>query len=325
MADEDKGKVGGPDEEQSPEEQDYVQMIMDRHKPVTQRGAGAIARAILIPLVIIIIILAVVWVALVNVGDSYSSATLAEVMRQSKKPVVQQNVVQRLFTPNFDHLKSMAVPQVLYSGRSDMILPGGFRVRLEGVTNLRDIFKRARKMGSAPVLKMNASDGRIHVEKMMILEEVAVENVEMKFVEKLTLLKRMPDRSPKDEPGKIRRAPQFAYDDDETFKKFVGRIIAIAGKPVKEDDRWILVADTWKMVLRFPPEEKGLDTILELAKQNEEPLMVDVLFSESYSWKNRKHPEKSRSETQIIGEADLLSASLQGLHVGLSAEETPES
>ncbi|GEM_PF-2433998 len=323
MADEDKGKVGEPGEEAKPEEQDYVHMIMDRHKPVTQRGAGAIIRAILVPLVIILIILTVVWVALVHVGDSYSPATFTEVMRQAKKPLVEQNFVQKLFTPNFDHLKSLSVPQVLYSGQSDMVLPGGYRVRLEGATNIRDQFKRARKVQSAPVFKVNAHGGKVHVDKMMIVDEVALADIDMVFVEKMNLLKRMPERSAKGEPGKIRRAPQFAYDDETTYKKFVGTLIAVAGKPHKEEDRWILEDKDgqWKAVLRVPAEERPLQTILELAVLGSEPMMLDIVLETTYPWKNRKNPEQSRSETQLIGEANLISASLQGLHVGVAQEQ----
>ncbi len=323
MADEDKGKVEGTGEGAKPEDQDYVHMIMDRHKPVTQRGAAAIARAILVPLVIIIIILAIVWVALVHVGDSYSPATLAEVMRQSKKPLVEQNFIQKLFTPNFDHLKALSVPQVLYSGRSDMVLPGGFRIRLEGVSSIRDDFRRAKKMGSAPVFRITAHGGKVHVDEMMIIDEAAFTDVDMVFVEKVELLTRMPDRSSKGEPGKIRRVPQLAYDDEDTYKKFVGSTIAVAGKPRKEEERWILddKDGKWKMVLNVPEKPRSMTTILDLAILSDEPMMLDIVLNKTYPWKNRKHPEESRSETQIIGEATLISASLQGLHVGVTAEE----
>ncbi|MCK4546173.1 MAG: hypothetical protein KAW17_01915 [Candidatus Eisenbacteria sp.] len=324
MVDESKEKAGGAGGEESPEEQDYVRMIMNRHKPVTEWGVGAIARVVAIAIVIGIVVLAAVWIALVQVGDSYTSATLGEVMRQSKRPLVQQNAVQKLFMPNFVHLKSLAVPQVLYTGHSDMVLPGGYRIHLDGVTNLKDLFKRARKMQSAPVFKMSAHDGRVHVDKMMILDEVLLVDFEMKFVGRLDLLKRMPERSSKGEPGTIRRAPEFAYDDDTTFKKFVGQVIAIAGKPLREGDRWVLDAGKWKMVLLLAPGERGLNTILDLALKNDEPMMIDILFKEAYDWKNRKHPEKSRSETQIVGEAELLSASLQGLHIGLAPVEVTE-
>lgn len=322
MADEVKGQSGeGGGEEQH---EDYVQMIMERHKPLAQRGGGAIARAILVPVVIAVIILAVVWVVLVQVGDSYSPATFSDVIRQARKPLVEQNAVQRLFTPNSDHLKTLAVPQVLYAGKSDMVLPGGYHVRLEGVTNLRDHFKRARAMGSAPMFKLNCHDRAIHVDRLMIVDEIGFADADMRIVQKLNLLKRMPERTAKSEPGKIRRAPKFVYDDDETFKKFVGQTIAIAGKPRREEDRWILETEDWKMVLLFPADVPELSTILELAIQNDEPLMVDVIFEEAYPWKNRRYPEKARQDTQIIGEAKMLSASLQGLHVGLPEEPPAE-
>lgn len=320
MADEVNGKPGETGGER-PEEQDYVQMIMDRHKPLKERGGGAIARAIVVPIVIILIILAVVWVVLVHAGDSYRSATFTEVFRQARKPLVEQNAIQKLFTPNYDHLKSLAVPQVLYAGRSDMVLPGGYRVRLEGVTDLRDHFRRARELRSAPVFKLSCHDRRIHVDRLMIVDEIGLADTEMTFVEKIDLLDRMPDRSTKNELGKIRRAPQFAYDDENTFKKFVGSTIAVAGKPRRDEDRWVLEGNNWKMVLLFPPEAQSLTTILELAIQSDEPLMVDVVLNKTYPWTNRRNLQESRKETQIIGEGTMVSASLQGLHVGLSAEE----
>jgi hypothetical protein len=205
-----------------------------------------------------------------------------------------------------------------------MILPGGYHVRIEGVTDLRDHFKRARSLGSAPVFKLTCHDRKIHVDRLMIVDEIGLTDKSMQIVQKLNLLKRMPERTAKSEPGKIRRAPKFVYDDEETFKKFVGQTIAVAGKPGREEDRWILETEDWKMVLLFPDHVSEFNTILGLANDNDEPLMIDVLFAESYPWKNRRHPEKSRQETQIIGEAQMLSASLQGLHVGLPEEPPGE-
>jgi len=322
MDDEVKDKPGeGGAKGESPEEQDYVQMIMDRHKPLSQRGSAAIARAIIIPIVIAAIVLAVVWVALVNLGDSYMQAEFADVLRQARQPLVTQNFIERLFTPNFDHLKSMSVGRVLYVGKSDMVLIGGWHVRVEGVDNLRDYFKQARQMGSAPIFRMSCHDRRIHLDELMIVDEIVLTDKEIRVIERLDLLSRMPERSTKSEPGKIRRAPAFAYDDEDTFKKFVGQTIALAGKPVREEGGWILEGENWRMRLVPVADKKEFDTILDLALQNDEPLMVDVVFAKSYPWRDRKQPERSRSETQIVGEATMVSASLQGLHVGATATE----
>jgi len=323
MADEEKDKQtqGGG----GPEEEDYVKMIMERHKPVTQRGAGAIAQAILIPIVIILVIGALVWIALAHVGDSYSSATFVQIMRQSQRPLAQQNVVQKLFTPNFDHLKVLAVPQVLYSGQDHMVLPGGYLVQIEGMSDLRGTLRAALQMGSAPMFKVTAHDKRVHVDAVTVAGDAVAEDLEFKFIRKLELLDRMPSRSAKGEPGMIARVPDFKYDDETTFKKFLNRTIAVAGKPVMEEDRWILNAGEWKLALLFPPEAVAIRTALELAEKNDEQMMVDVFFETAYPWKNRRHPEKSRSDTKIVGEGQVVSLSIQGLHVGRpEPEETAE-
>jgi hypothetical protein len=292
-----------------------IEVLEARHRPPWSRGPLALLRVAATVLVIAGVLLGAGLVAVRHLGDHHQTVSASTLMVRAARPPTQQGALQHLVDPDHADQVRLEMRGVRYVENDRLVLDDGSYVELVGAGDLRAHLERARDLGMVPHLDARLRDGRILVERLAAGDRDLWTGGELVRHAWLGESDRRPARGEHGSERVFAIVRSIPFDDRAVIAGLVGRRISVTGHLEPGEGELVLRMDGGTGIRLATPSGERLRRSLEVFARPPVQLRLDIVLTSVAPWRDRRHPERSRGTTRIIGDAEVYSLSAQSYHV----------
>jgi len=281
--------------------------IMEANLPFYKKGPAALIKGSAVRLGVLIVVLVVARAVYLAQADHYEPRSLQAVMKTTEQPFEGQNYFAYFLKPHFSHRSNLRIKRPLYIRGNNVILEGGFYVKIEGIGNLKASIEAHN---NAPVtLKLDTREGNMRVNGIYVGEEMVSPRGELKYLGRIPVSGSAPSRVDAldtEARGAYVRVRDADPLEEATFGWMLGQTVSVTARLSNEGDRYIIGEDEFRFVIPREGVKPEIQEIMDMAAANNERAIVDMrLANRPFPLRNRRNPREQRKDTNIVTTANM--------------------
>lgn len=298
-----------------PEHHSITEELEKLHESVWHKGPKEIAKAFVIRLVPLAIIIFLGMIVMRHIGDPYTEMSMKDAWHVAKTPVPEQGAFDMLWNPDKSHMVRVKLSSANYAGGNRVICADGDVLRFEGVHDIRGVLKQASGYSGLPEIDAEAQQGRLQIRKMTAGNTILLSQGTIVRDEILPRTAPKPSRAAVGSENGFWDYDAFDLDDKWSLEEAANRRVSLEGIVVKQDTvRVLRFGNGAGVKLNLDKEGTPSDKLLALFEGDPGTIQVDGILTTVYPLENDQDPARSRQASKLVGELTVYSVSAQNYH-----------
>jgi hypothetical protein len=292
---------------------DELGHILEENLPFYKKGPATLIKGLALRVGILIVLALVGRGVYLTRTDHFQPRSLQAIMKTLEEPYVAQNAVEFFVNPNYTHRSKLRIQRPLYIRGNNVILEGGFYVKLDGIQNLKASIEAHN---NEPVtLKVDTREGEMRLTGVYVGEDLITPKGKIIYQGRIPVSGQPParvDALDTNARGAYVRVRDADPQEEATFNWMLGQTVSVTASLSNDGDRYLIGEDEFKFAIPKDAVREEIREILDMAAAAGERAIVDMrLSSRAYPERNRRNPREQRRDTNIVAEGNMHYVTVQ--------------